>query len=206
MSIADDLVAALQPWMTPDFEDFARAVGGMFAQVELYAEDSDTDVGWAIMLDPDNAPVAGLPYLAQYVGEQLPVGLDEAGQREWINDKPNSRRGTPESLARAAQRTLTGTRTVQILERTMPDGTVDPNGDHFTIITYTGETPNRAQVLANLLMVSPADMVLSYLVDTGGVWATFHTSYPTWNAVKAAYATWADMQGAEPGATVWTHD
>jgi hypothetical protein len=41
LSIADDLVAAFEPWLTDDLEDYLRAIAVMFSEVELYAFDRD---------------------------------------------------------------------------------------------------------------------------------------------------------------------
>src|SRR3954452_18712789 len=106
----------------------------MFTEVELYAIAEDDDQGWVILFDPDRCPAPALPYLAQYVGERLPVGLSEPLQREWIKDAPNQRRGTPMSIFLAAQRKLTGSRLVSMRER---DGG-DP--DKLTVVTYTAQT------------------------------------------------------------------
>ena len=233
MSVADDFVAALAPWMTPDLETYARAIGGMFAEVEMWAEDSPTLPGWGILLDVNTCPAKALPYLAMYVGERLPAGITEAAAREWIRDAPNQVRGTPYSIFRAAQRYLTGQRTVQIIEREPSGGTTqtwtaatvggtwaavgttyatwaqvlrgssdDP--DRITVITYADETPNQAQVLAELRTVVPADIVLNYQLLTGQRWVDVAGAYATWAAVKAANLTWDDVRGVRVGSNVYT--
>jgi hypothetical protein len=202
VSVAEDLVAAFAPWMTPDLADYLTAIGGMFGEVELYAMADDDELGWSILLDPDAAPVQALPYLAQYVGERLPVGLDEAGMREWIKDAPNQRRGTVESIVRVAQRYLTGQRTVAVRERS---GTGANPEDYLTVQTYTTETPNPAVTFSDLRRdVVPADIVLTHNVMDGQAWADVKLTYPTWAAVKAAYATWESARVQMPGFTVFT--
>lgn len=199
MALADDLVAAFEPWITTDLEDFLRALGSMFSEVELYAVDENDDMlGWSNLLDPDLCPVPALPYLAQYVGEQLPVGLTEAQQREWIKDAPNQRRGTVLGIVRAAQRTLTGTRLVAVNER-------EGDEDHLGIVTYTDQTPNPEQVRADILSVMPADIVLNYSNLGGQSWSSVKTNFATWQDVKDHYATWADVRADTPGYTIYTH-
>lgn len=199
MSVENDLVAAFEPWLTTDLEDFLRSIGTMFAEVELYAVDENDDMlGWSILLDPDLSPVAALPYLAQYVGEELPVGLTEAQQREWIKDAPNQRRGTVLGIVRAAQRTLTGTRLVAVNER-------ESDEDHLGIITYTDQTPNTAQVRADILSVMPADIVLNYSSLGGQSWSSVNSNFATWQDVKNNYATWAEVRADTPGYTIFTH-
>ncbi len=54
MSIADDLVAAHAPWLTPDLETYLRSIGEMFAEVEMYAFDTEDAEGWEVLFDPDH--------------------------------------------------------------------------------------------------------------------------------------------------------
>jgi hypothetical protein len=198
VAIADDLVEAFIPWLTDDLEDYLRAIGSMFSEVELYAIADDDDQGWVILFDPDRCPAPALPYLAQYVGERLPVGISEAGAREWIKDAPNQRRGTIGAIWRTAQRRLTGTRTVSIIERDGIDGSDDP--DRLTVITYTDETPDPAGVLADLHHDAVAiDTDLNYEVVAGQTWVQAGAAEPTWNDLHAAWPTWADVFAARTG-------
>lgn len=189
MSLADDYVAALAPWLTPDLETYLRAVGSMFEEVELYSEDAEQP-GWENLLDPDTCPAPALPYLAQYVGERLPFGLTEAQQREWIKDAPNQQRGTVSSLVRAAQRKLTGSRLVTVIER-------DGGPDNVTVITYTAQTPDSNAVVRELVTVFPLDMTLTYVVHPGQTWSQVQLTYATWGAIPAGM-TWADLEAATP--------
>lgn len=197
MSIADDIVAAQAPWLTPDLEDYLRAIGSMFSEVELYALADDDDQGWVILFDPDRCPAPALPYLAQYVGERLPTGIDEAAAREWIKDAPNQRRGTIGAIWRAAQRRLAGERTVAIIERDGVDGSDDP--DRLTVITYTAETPDPAGTLADLRSVVMADVDLNYETVDGQTWVQVQATSTTWNDVRSTYPNWAAVFAARTG-------
>jgi hypothetical protein len=206
VSFADDLVARHEPWLNDDLETFLRAIASMFDDVELYAldvvdEDSNvTDEGWTILLDPDRCPALALPYLAQYVGERLPVGLevsDPALAREWIKDAPNQRRGTMRSMFQAAQRRLLGTRLVAFRER-------DVEVDRVTFITYSSQTPDPAGTYADIRGQAPADVILNVAVRDGQAWFSVKDDYSTWRAVKDAYATWADVRADETGASTYS--
>jgi hypothetical protein len=206
MSVADQLAEAITPWWTQDFEDFVRAIGAMFAHAELYCADVDEDDGsggWEAMLDPDQSPTEALPYLAQWVGEVLRAGMTDEQMREWVKGRPNSRRGTPNAIGLAAQRSLTGGRTVQVFERTKNDGTPDPNGDEFVVYTYAAETPNPSLVWSDLQDVIPADMVCHYTVLTAATWASIESGHSTWAAVKSAYPTWTEVRSGVGGGTDW---
>jgi hypothetical protein len=206
-TVASELKADLAPQLTPDLSDFFDALGAMFSPVELYALDDpngDGNGGWSILLDVDRTPYPdGTAYLAQWIGEKMPQGISEEDARNWIVDGPNQRRGTVVSIARAAQRSLTGDKIVQVLERTMPDGSPDPNGDHFTIVTYNDQTPNPEQVWQDLLTVIPADMVCNYETEDGPKWLDIQQNYATWGDVSAAFPTWGAVRGFRPGSGVW---
>lgn len=201
-TIAAGLQEALAPWLTDDLADYVNAVGWMFRTVELYTSADDEEENWGILFDPDEAPAEALPYLAMFVGERLPTGMPSNLARERIRDTPNQFRGTLYSIFRTAQRTLTGSRTVQIKERNSTLGTDDP--DRLTVITYTQETPNSAQVLADLKTVVPADIVLDYQVLAGQTWADVATANANWTAVATADPTWDALAGQQPGTTTFS--
>lgn len=203
MSIAEDLVDAFLPWMTPDLADFLSAIGSMFSEVELYAlYEEDDELGWSILFDPDRTPAQALPYLAQFVGEKLPAGIPEAEARDWIKDSPNQRRGTLESIVRVAQRNLEGDKIVQVRERT-GTGTTLPE-DEITVQTYTHQTPDvnrlRQDLEANAV---PYDIDLNLVTLPGQTWADVNATYATWAEVQADNDTWLDLQGRTPGYDVY---
>lgn len=201
MSVADDLVAAFEPWLTPDLESYLRTIGGMFSQVEMFVEDTDELEGWSILLDPDLCPAWALPYLAQYVGERLPVGIDEAMAREWIKDAPNQRRGTVSSIVRTAQRTLTDPRHVVIVERDGVGGADDPG--RVTVMTYISETPNGEVVRADLERdVIPFDIELNYQTVPGQPWSSI--TGMSWREVMNTYPSWSDVAEAQTGFTTYS--
>jgi len=198
VSVADDLVEAHEPWVTADLEDYLRSIGEMFSQVELYALDTEDDFeGWTILLDVDRCPREALPYLAQYVGERLPMGLTEAEERQWVRDAPNQIRGTIKSIVDAAQRYLTGGKTVTVIQR-------DGGADKLTVVSYTDQTPNSAQVLAELNKVVPADISLTYVVNSGQIWSQVIATDPDWTNTISESPTWADLMAETPGGTYGT--
>jgi hypothetical protein len=185
---ADDLIAAHEPWLTTDLETFLRAIASMFEDSERMNQAIEDGT----ILDPDLCPVEGLPYLAQFVGETLPVGIIEAAAREWIKDAPNRRRGTIKSIVRAAQRKLVGARTVTIFER---EGGVK---DVLGVVTYMTETPNEQAVRDELMTVVAADVVLNYRVLRGQTWADVAADGATWSDVAAEYDSWEEVSTAMP--------
>jgi len=194
MSVADDLTAAIAPWWTSDLEDYVEVIGGMFAEVEAYAVGEDDGItGWSTLFNPATCPVAALPYLASLRGERLPAGLSEADSRRWIIAAPNQFRGSANGIAAAAQRHLTGHKTVMMGERLKPDGTVSV--DDLTIVTLAGETPSSTVTQADILSVMPADIVLHYTTLAGAIWSQVLAAHATWALVKTADTTWTVVSG-----------
>jgi hypothetical protein len=196
-TFSDQLVQRFEPWLTADLQQYLEAIATMFDQIVLLAYDTDTEAGWTILFDPDRCPDYALPYLAQYVGEVLPAGIAEADAREWIKDAPNQRRGTPRSVFLAAQRHLTGSRTVAMIER--PGGVVDS----VQIRTYVSNTPDAVQTKKDILSVLPADVLLDYATTTGNTWNDVKAAYPTWTALKATGKTWATVSSTLSGYTLF---
>ncbi len=200
MTVVDQFVELFKPWHTdqgavfaPDLVDFITTFAEMFEPYETYAEDEDDGTtGYSRMLDPQRAPVEGLPWLAQWVGERLPTGLTEDQMRQWILDAPNQIRGTKKGIARAAQRKLTGTKTVALHPRFKSDGTADV--DWLTVFTLESETPDPNGVREDVLSVMPADIELDYAAVSEAIWSTVET-YGTWADVAGA-GTWADVASA----------
>jgi hypothetical protein len=199
VSVTEDLIAQHAPWLTlpdgsynQDLDDYLTVIGDMVAPFELYVLDTDDGPGWSILLDVDRCPVAALPYLAQYVGERLPVGLTELEQRQWIKDAPNQRRGTPLGIVAAARRFLTGSGLVTLIER-------DGGPDKLTVVTYTAETPDPVALETHLRRYQvPADITLNYQTVDGQTYAQLAATHATYADVAAAYATYADAAADTP--------
>jgi Phage tail protein (Tail_P2_I) len=210
MGVAGDLQAALAPWTAtgPDLADLAAAIGGMFAEVESYTteldENGNLQPAWTVLFDPDQCPTAGLPWLAQCVGERLPIGLSDAQSRQWIKDRPNQRRGTNEALARAAERQLTaGTSQVVIIwEGHKLDGTATL--DYVAVLTLASQTPNPSAVRTDVQSVAPWDVIVDYSTVAGIPWLAVHADYATWAAVHAACPTWAALEAQVPTGEVFS--
>jgi hypothetical protein len=196
MSFTSEYVARFDPWIA-DLQqrgidpqpliDYLETIASLFSEVELYAMDwyDDDGVlheGWTSLFDPDLCPAKALPYLAQYVGEVLPEGLwetDEAAAREWINDNPNSRRGTNRAIFLAAQRRLTGA-------------------------TYIVETPDPEGTRRDIESVAPYDVDLNIELRTGQSWGDVRATYASWTDVMNANVTWGEVAADLAGFNVFT--
>lgn len=168
------------------------AVGGMFQQVATLAEDDGRLPGWSILLDVDRCPGYALPWLGQFVGVTVDATLDEAGQRDQIRNESGMARGTPAAMIAAAQRFLTGNKTVYMIERDASVCASEP-AYGLKMMTRTDETPDQAAVLAALTAAKPAGIILEYELIDGQTWQDVIDNYPTWADVIATYATWQDV-------------
>jgi hypothetical protein len=133
----------------------------LFQDVEDWASDTDDGKpGYSILIDITRTPDEALPWLAQFVGAKLTVGLSPDQQRQQIIGLGNWKRGTVAALQAAPLQYLTGTQTVVVHER-------DTSPYHFLVYTLASETPNSAAVLAALLANKPAGLQMTYTVYSG---------------------------------------
>lgn len=82
-SVSEEILAALAPMLYNESGSsgplaiYITGLGQMFQLIETYAsDDPDTDaIGYSLWVDLDRAPEEVLPWLAQFVGVQLPIGV-----------------------------------------------------------------------------------------------------------------------------------
>ena len=186
-----------------DLMDYVLAIAGMWAQTDEYLEDPDNDVvDFQALLDVDLAPTAGLPYLAQYVGERVPIGSTDAQAREWIRESPKWSRGTPQAIFNAVKRVLAPGATMMLRERHKADGTPDP--DWIALITFTATTPDPALVEYMLRQNVPADIMIDYEIATVQTWGTVATLGLTYGGVLSSFETWAGVAAGVPNYDVFS--
>ena len=144
---------------------FIGALGEMFEQIDEIAHPSlDTDGNmsdrWSKLLDIDRIPDEGIVWFSQFTGVQINANLDTNDQRQQIRDRVGWKRGTMASIAAAVQAVLTGTQTVQFVER-------DTSAYHFNVATYSTETPSSAAVTAAITAAKPAGLQFTYSLIAG---------------------------------------
>jgi hypothetical protein len=194
-SFAVAILEALDPMRYPGAEALDTYLIGLsrpFELIEYYASDTDTDIGWSLLLSLDRCPVEALPWLAQIVGVKLPQNLNESEQRNYIAQVSNWRRGTLGAIAGAANPTLTGDRTVIIRERYDGSGIDAPY--YMEVVTYSAETPNPAATEAAIRSQKPAGIILTYTVLAGQDFQHVKDTYATLQDVKDRYTDFASMK------------
>jgi hypothetical protein len=162
---ADMILRALAPviqvWSDsePALDAIAAALMAPVELVDQVVRDTATIPAWQAIRDPDAAPAEFLPWLAQHVGVQLQPGDSEVAQRARISQTAGFDAGTVKAIVTNVQRTLTGTKTVRVLERVSGDPWA------MTVITRTSETPDAAAAQAAALEQTPAWIVLTFVTS-----------------------------------------
>lgn len=147
---------------------------------------------WQIAMDPETAPDFALAWLAQFVGAELEAAMSDSEQRDAIEVPQGWRRGTPESMREIARRTLTGTKSVNLIER---DG--DPYD--LTVHVLSSEQTLMPTETARLIRKGkPIGLVLTYSATGGETWTQFDTATSSWDDAAEKFPTWYDVQFAAP--------
>jgi hypothetical protein len=136
-------VSKLTPWLTPDLELYAEAVGEAFQQVlELAEEEGEPGTpgwvpSWGKLLNPATCPEQYLFFPAQLAGVELPKEASAAEKREIILKESGLERGTLKSIEAACERVLGPGVPFTIEERTEANGT--EGAYHFNVVIPTGK-------------------------------------------------------------------
>jgi hypothetical protein len=139
------------------------SVGSQLDQTEQYTRDDAAHVGWGKLLDVAACPSIALPWLAQFAGVVVPVGVTDDQIRNLIQTQPNAKRGTPATITAVAQSFLSGTQRVDLLERT-------PTPYSFRVRVYEGEagdSANQDNMKMALLAAKPAGLIMTVTVQAG---------------------------------------
>ena len=205
MSIAVDWPTQLQPILTSDLTGYCAAIASMWQEVEPFIDDDPANdiVGWQALFDVDLCPMLALPWLAQCVGERLPVGIDETAARDWIKLSPRWMRGTEQAIVNSVKRLLTGPQTVQFGVRMHLDGT--PDVDCIAVLTYASQTPDPVAVQRALRDNVPADIIWEYASVDIATWALVESGMDSWTELQTTYGPkWSNIAGSQPGFNVWS--
>lgn len=200
--VGERLHAALAPLayadQAGDLANLCEAIGGMFEQVaELAAPGPQGQPGWSQLLDVNRCPAYALPWLGQLVGVDVDTTLTDDLQRQQIAAESGMSRGSVQAIVAAAQRTLIGTKTVALLERSSSACPSEP-AYGLTVFTFLAETPDTNATLAALEQAKPAGIVLQYLTRTGWDFEGVREGYTTFTAVEAAFDNFSDMRVNNP--------
>jgi hypothetical protein len=164
----------------------AEAVGQQLQPVEDIIRDTDTHVGWGVVMDADDTPMDWLGWLAQFGGVRLKTGLSDAAQRARVKSTDGMNRGTPSAIVGAAQQSLTAPKTVYLVER-------HGSAYRLTVTTVAAQTPSAAQVIADLMEQKPAGIVMVHAMTTGANYNALRDTHADYAEVKSLYVTYAEV-------------
>jgi len=151
-------------------QSFIGAIGAAFEQMDDLAH---ANPQWSSLLDINRIPDEGLPWFGQFTGTLVDPNLTFAQQRQQIRANPGWHRGTKDAIALAVRPLLTGTQTVNIVER-------DTSPYHFNLATYGSETPDSNLVQVAVNRVKPAGLQWLYTLipgSPGGPGTTYANLY-----------------------------
>lgn len=158
---AERIYARLAPIDVGDgtLKHIAEALGLGSVEIDEVVRGTDTHAPWARLMDPATCPVWALGYLAQWVGERLLPLDSEADQRARIAQAAGFYRSTDRAMREEVQRTLTGTKSVTVLNRV--------GGDRWaqTVKVKTSETPSSAASEAAARRQKEAGVILTFVVS-----------------------------------------
>lgn len=216
-NFAEAAYAQLAPLASVDEDNgwtlliFFGAIGSMYNQMDYLAH---ADIPWSPMVDIDLVPDEGLPWFGQLIGVAVDTSFDAVAQRQQIRDHVRWKRGTPKAIARSIQPYLTGSKTVDFIER-------DISAYHFEVITFGDETPAtlsyadiynnyasyaefydltpsyesywntdpHAEILATLNLKKPATLQFVWTITPGspGTYKDYEALYIDFSTYQAAY-------------------
>jgi hypothetical protein len=189
--LAAEVYAKLEPYAEIDeangwaLRSIVEALTKMYVDVdELVRESAIGQPGWSPLFDASRCPSEGLTWLAQIIGCTIARGDTLAVTRSKLAGAESGlRRGTLATMKIAAQRLLTGNKTIVVSERTS-------DAWHFAIRTRTTETPDSAAVLAALTAQKPAGLIMDYATYPGLLYQETTAAFANYTATQAAKATY----------------
>lgn len=190
--IAEEAYSSLEPIAAQDeangfpLRALMRAIGTMFAQPEeaIRARGDGLD-SWERVFDPDLAPDWLLPFIGLAVGVTVNTAFTPAQQREQIKEEGGWHRGRPAALLGAVAATLTGGKSIRLVERNSTPWTA-------LLITRPSETPNPVVTKNAALSQKPGGMIYTLeesdlpLIDEGVVKTIDECTVATINTVTLA--------------------
>lgn len=192
----------LGPAMTSSDDDHGRVlhelVASLVSPIDLIETALGVDGRFDVLLSPNNCPSVLLPWLAQLVGVDLPVGFDEATGRALVANPPSWRAGTPQAMVDAAKAYLSGSRRVDLAERTHPDHPGEDSPWHVVLTIYVDEAPSSLEGLRRgVRAVTDAELQFTVVVKSGWSFADMAASGLTFR--EAARLSGARLKHIVPG-------
>lgn len=209
--LAEEAFEDLGPVTAPDGEDTGwgalKLLHTLLAPLQAIADivrDDGDRPGWAVLMDPALCPPEWLRWAGQFYGVRVTPGdptsaawVEQA--RDEVASAAGIRRGTVGAIRAAAQRHLSGTQYVLILER-------DTSAYHLTVVVRSAEMSAedtiawadaegswedwdgawRGDLEAAIRAQKPAALVMDFIPTDGSIWADMSGDW------ASASGSWAE--------------
>lgn len=151
--------------------------------------DPDTSVSrTAELANPDFAPRPWLRWLAWLVGLDLTPIPDDEKRAAITQASALRRRGSSQSIIRAVQRTLTGSRSCRVFWN------VDNNSPYeIVVVTLTSQTPDSTASLNAALTEKPAGIELTLQDVTGSLYVELAAEFADYDALAGDFTDYDDL-------------
>ena len=126
---------------------------------------------WCVIAVPKVCPAAWLPWCGSIYGVRLTPGLMVEEQRTLIEELPPQKRGSVAAMEAAAKLTLTGAKTIEIIEQ------VEGFAYQMLATTVAAQTPDEGLTLTALLSQKPGGVKLIYSAITYWLVAELELTY-----------------------------
>jgi hypothetical protein len=163
--------------------DYIGAIAHPFVEIDELVRDTPEGCGWSVILDVAACPTKGLRWLSQIAGVVLRPQRATETLEQWdayaraaIVEQAGHKRGTLGAQISAVKDTLTGSKSVRMIER------VGGNAWQQTLITRTAETPSPSLTLAAWLTQKPAGIVATHTISDDPLWLE---TTKVWSGVAA---------------------
>jgi hypothetical protein len=200
-SVSEILFDMLAPYAYADTEnddalfELCQGIGAMFndfgvARDELMEVGEDVyriAPGFSQIIDIDRVPESYLDWLAQFVGVRiLPSITLLAEKKAYVQGTPSQLRGGPDAMVDAVKRTLTGTKTVFMIER-------QGSAWRLAVTTLSSETPDPSLTAYVAGLQKPAGVIMTVSQITGGNYAALLGTHTDYNDVTASFTDYNDV-------------
>jgi hypothetical protein len=198
--VGADLYAAVEPLTSQDeslgypLALYLSANGLMLEEIAgLVRDDAEGNEGWTAFASPARCPDSFLYTLAVWAGVTYPRRMAASDLRAVIGPHaPGVWRGTRDAIEAAIRRYVTPGAPIYFEER------ADGNAYAIRIFTYSDSTLDEAAIQQELRNSIPAGLVCTYEVRVGQTYGMLRERVTTYQDMKDAYPTYADVKAEAP--------
>lgn len=200
-AFGEALISNMSAWVTtaptPALAWYLDAAASTMAAVYDLVSDVGFDgepgytPGYDRVMNPLTADPVNYPWIGNFVGVSIDPGTDPNDALSILLAEAGQKRGTPASIIAAAQRTLTGSQHVSLIERTYITGAAD--GYWFLLQVIPTECPNPAATIAAVESVRPGGTFWT-LVQATWIISQMEAAYGTITALEAAFASVSTLE------------